>query len=270
MVNAICNILGIARRTYFHWQKSSDKAYAINLFNKYFTKEDLEEFLKKGKIDRIEKLNSLFDETILKYLLIYIDSFTKNSRYTSLSMAHNIFIDFYFQFLCKLKNNENYQQLDFNALLYSELHKYVLKSYISDSSEENVEEKLKERELINSKNSRKEMLHLIEIESQNDFFKLQAHFSYFKYWDEGMLFFLDFNLKNNFKSFLNGYGSELLFHTVGLNVYLETFELDLYYEDKLNMIAQIKKELLKNYEENRIPLEAVLEYIEKYKNDYLN
>ncbi len=270
MVNAICNILGIARRTYFHWQKSSDKAYAINLFNKYFTKEDLEEFLEKGKIDRLEKLNSLFDETILKYLLIYIDSFTKNSRYISLSMAHNIFIDFYFQFLCNLKNNENYQELDFNALLYSELHKYVLKKCIRGSSEENIQKKLKERERINSKNSRKEKLHLIEIESQKDFFKLQAHFSYFKYWDEGMLFFLDFNLKNNFKSFLNGSNSELLLHVVGLNVYLGTSELDLYYEDKLHMIALIREELLKNYEGNKIPLEVVLEYIEKYKKDYLN
>lgn len=270
MVNTICNILGIARRTYFHWQKSSDKAYAINLFNKYFTKEDLEEFLKKGKIDRLEKLNSLFNETIFKYETIYIDSFTKNSRYSSLSMAHDIFIDFYFQFLCKLKNNENYQELDFNALLYSELHKYVQKRYIYDSSEENIQKELKDQELINNKNSRKEMLHSITIKSQNDFFKVQTHFSYFKSWDEGMLFFLDFNLKNNFKSFLNGYGSEMLLHAVGLNVYLETSDLDLYYENKLNMVARIKKELLKNYEENEIPLEAVLEYIEKYKNDYLN
>lgn len=45
-------------------------------------------------------------------------------------------------------------------------------------------------------------------------------------------------------------------------MYLETSELDLYYENKLNMIASIK-ELLKNYEENKIPIETVLEYIEK-------
>lgn len=258
----------ISVNTFYLWKKQ--KRPVIEFFSKYSTDDEIKEFIKTGKIDKIEKLNSLYNETIFKYLTIYIDSFSKNSRYSSLSMAHNIFIDFYFQFLCKLKNNENYQQLDFNAFLYSELHKYVQKRYIHDSSEENIQKKLKEQELDNSKKNRNEMLDSIAIKSQNDFFKLQAHFSYFKYWDEGMLFFLDFNLKNNFKSFLNEYGSELLLHAVGLNVYLETSELDLYYENKLNMIASIKKELLKNYEENKIPIEAVLEYIEKYKNDYLN
>jgi hypothetical protein len=54
MVDTISKILGIARRTYFHWQKDEDKCFAINLFNKYFTKEELEEFIETGKILRCD------------------------------------------------------------------------------------------------------------------------------------------------------------------------------------------------------------------------
>jgi hypothetical protein len=257
----------ISVNTFYLWKKQ--KRPVIEFFSKYSTDDEIKEFIKTGKIDRIEKLNALFDESILKYLLIYIDSFTKNSRYTSLSMAQDIFIDFYFQFLCELKNNVNLQKDDFNALLYSELHKYVFKKYIHNSSVENVKKRLLQEELIDNKISRKEILHITAIESQNDFFRLQSHFSYFRNWDEGMLFFLDFNLKNNFKSFLNRYGKELLLHTIGLNVYLETSELDLHYTEKLYMVASIKKELLKKCEENEISLEEIIEHIEKYKNEFL-
>jgi hypothetical protein len=256
----------ISVNTFYLWKKQ--KRPVIEFFSKYSTDDEIKEFIKTGKINRIEKLNSLFNETILKYLLVYIDSFTKNSRYISLSMAYNIFIDFYFQFLCELKNNVNLHKDDFNALLYSELHKYVFKKYIHNSSAENVKKRLLELEQIDNKISRKEMLHVITLESENDFFRLQNHFSYFKHWDEGMVLFLDFILKNNFKFLLNR-GKELLLHTIGLNVYLETSELDLHYTEKLNMVIKIKKELLNNYEENEISLEKILEYIEKYKNDFL-
>ncbi len=59
MVNTISKILGIARRTYFHWQKDEDKCYAINLFNKYFKKEELEEFIATGKIEKFEKTKQM-------------------------------------------------------------------------------------------------------------------------------------------------------------------------------------------------------------------
>lgn len=257
----------ISVNTFYLWKKQ--KRPVIEFFSKYSTDDETKEFIKTGKIDRIEKLNFLFDETIFKYQKIYIDSFDKDFRYSGLHMANDIFIDFYFQFLCELKNIENLEEHDFNTLLYCELHKYVLKKYIHDSSAENIQKELEELELIDHENSRKEILHQMEEVNQNDFFELQNHFSCFKYWDEGMLFFLDFNLKDNFKSFLDKRYSELLLHVIGLNVYLETFNLDLDYKRKLNMIARIKKELLKNYEENEISLEKVLEHIEKYKNDFL-
>lgn len=59
MVDTISKILGIARRTYFHWQKDEYKYYAINLFNKYFTKEELEEFIETGKILRCDLVKDI-------------------------------------------------------------------------------------------------------------------------------------------------------------------------------------------------------------------
>ena len=143
----------------------------------------------------------------------------------------------------------------------------MFKKYIHNSSVENVKKRLVQEELIDNKISRKEILHITAIESQNDFFRLQSHFSYFRNWDEGMLFFLDFNLKNNFKSFLNRYGKELLLHTIGLNVYLETSELDLHYTEKLHMVASIKNELLKKCNEfNSIRIQFV-HHLLKFKTD---
>lgn len=64
MIEVICQILGIARRTYFHWQKSDDKAYGIKLFNKYFTQEELEEFIKTGSIKKQEMVKNISVEEL--------------------------------------------------------------------------------------------------------------------------------------------------------------------------------------------------------------
>lgn len=253
----------ISVNTFYLWKKQ--KRPVIEFFSKYSTDEEIKEFINTGKIDKIEKLNFLFSKTINKYRNIYINSFGKDFNYTCLNSAHDIFIDFYFQFLCALKKIKNLDKYDFNALLYSELHKYTLKKFIYDSSEKNIRENLKELEHID--NYEKEYVYLIEKNNHRAFFDLQKHFHCFKYWDEGMLFFLDFNLNDNFQSFLNKKNKELLYHSIGLNVYLKVPEID--YETKLEIIFHIREELLKNTEENEVSLEKVLEYIERYKNDFI-
>lgn len=64
MIEIICQILGIARRTYFHWQKSDGKASGIKLFNKYFTKEELEEFIETGSIKKQEMVKNISVEEL--------------------------------------------------------------------------------------------------------------------------------------------------------------------------------------------------------------
>ena len=52
MIETIIKLMGFSRNTYFNWKK--EKRPIINLLEKYFTKEDLEEFLKTGKIKEFE------------------------------------------------------------------------------------------------------------------------------------------------------------------------------------------------------------------------
>lgn len=74
MVNTICEILGIARRTYFHWQKNEEKAHAINFFNNYFKQEELEEFLETQKIRKLELIKGFSAEELENLL------FNKNNN----------------------------------------------------------------------------------------------------------------------------------------------------------------------------------------------
>ncbi len=69
MVEIICKVLGIARRTYFHWQKSPDKCYSINLFNKYFSEKELLEFMETGKIAKFENLNFYLMSSSMSFLI---------------------------------------------------------------------------------------------------------------------------------------------------------------------------------------------------------
>lgn len=49
-------ILEISENSYFRWKKK-DHVVLVNLLEKYFTKEDLKEFLESGKIKKMENLN---------------------------------------------------------------------------------------------------------------------------------------------------------------------------------------------------------------------
>ena len=52
-------LFGYSPQTYFNWKKESDKRPIINLLDKYFKKEELEEFLETGKIDKFENIENL-------------------------------------------------------------------------------------------------------------------------------------------------------------------------------------------------------------------
>ncbi|UXC30733.1 hypothetical protein N3114_12620 (plasmid) [Aliarcobacter butzleri] len=67
-INLVCNLFGIARRTYFHWKKDINKNKSINLIEKYFTKEELEEFITNGKIEKQELIKDLSIDEIQKLI----------------------------------------------------------------------------------------------------------------------------------------------------------------------------------------------------------
>jgi len=57
MINTICNIMAISRSAYFKFKK--EERPVIALLEKYFSKEELLEFLKNGKIEKFEYIKNL-------------------------------------------------------------------------------------------------------------------------------------------------------------------------------------------------------------------
>ncbi len=52
MINTIVKILDVSKNTYWNWKNQNRPI--ISLLDKYFSKEDLQEFLQTGKIERLE------------------------------------------------------------------------------------------------------------------------------------------------------------------------------------------------------------------------
>jgi hypothetical protein len=66
MKSAITKILDIADRTYYNWKR--ERRPIIGLLEKYFTNDDLEEYLKTGAISRLEKLDNLDSELLERHI----------------------------------------------------------------------------------------------------------------------------------------------------------------------------------------------------------
>ena len=66
MKSAITKILDIADRTYYNWK--SEGRPIISLLEKYFSSEDLEEYLQTGSISRLEKLDNLDSELLERHI----------------------------------------------------------------------------------------------------------------------------------------------------------------------------------------------------------
>ncbi|SFP02468.1 hypothetical protein [Hydrogenimonas thermophila] len=69
MKDIIKSILSISDKTYYNWKK--EERPIIALLHKYFTENDLKEFLETGKIGRYEKENEPYDKRLL-YLKLFI------------------------------------------------------------------------------------------------------------------------------------------------------------------------------------------------------
>lgn len=62
MINAIVNILGVSKNSYWNYKKQERPIIAF--LEKYFSKDDLEEFLNYGRVSKLEYLNSMRENEI--------------------------------------------------------------------------------------------------------------------------------------------------------------------------------------------------------------
>ncbi len=282
MISTLSDLLGNSPKTISNWKKENRPI--INLLYKYFKKEDLEEFLEIGKVNKFEKLNFLYEEVIYKNSKIYLDSFTTNFNYLNLSTSHSIFIDFYFYFLFKLKENNNLFKEQFNNLLNTLLHDYLMNKYIKTISDEENMKKLIEKKLeelkelediyIASKfDVRNKILNEFKDRNDSDLENIQKHLHCFELWTDDMIMYLDYILKNNLEIFLDSGNEELIYHAIGFNIYLNfPNETPLY---KLDLISSINKILIEDYNKkekitiNKI-MELATEHLAMLKYNYKN
>lgn len=168
MVNTICKILGIARRTYFHWQKSEDKSYSIYLLNKYFTKEELEEFLETGKIEKFDIINqiNINNQKILKKF--FFKEYT-NDRFNK-EFSDFLFPEFekYIEKLI-LKNQKKYPNQNFIKVSY--FNKSIFYEFLIENDEIMEEIKVKFNYFDDSTSSCKSgFINDLSMISESDFF----------------------------------------------------------------------------------------------------
>lgn len=76
-------LLEISENSYFRWKKK-DHVILINFLEKYFTKEDLEEFVTNGKIERMDKLKEMDfqkDKILNKFFFEYYTHKSINAEF---------------------------------------------------------------------------------------------------------------------------------------------------------------------------------------------
>lgn len=204
-------ILEVSEKSYYRW-KSKDHPILINLLEKYFSDDELKEFLNTKKIQKFEQLEFIQKRIIDINSKKYLDSFTnsKNFRYDGLASSYDIFIQFYFYFLVELKElfiQNNYFGLKLHDILMSSISKFFVKRF-SESLLEFGNKKLTQ-EIIQDLNNE----NIARIKD------MQRNTMCFKNWSEDMFLYLEYILKNDLKNFLDSDNKELIFHAVGFNVY---------------------------------------------------
>jgi len=128
-------IFGFASTTTYYSWKKDPKRKIFKFIKKYFTKEDLEEFLETGKINKLEKINKLSDIENLVYNL-YFD-FYSNLKFSDLCIYFK-FLNFVVTEIDKIKDDM------VNSGGYMDFHREVgLKNIIRNLSYEFYQEKYK-------------------------------------------------------------------------------------------------------------------------------
>lgn len=134
----ICELLGISDKSYYRWR---EERKIFPLLEKYFKKEDLEEFLETGKIKKLEKLNTIqyleqfvrdLDHKInIERVEMIIDEFNNhNSENKIYPTVDSVFSDFYnFLEASELSEFIDYLQLDtFKKFNIEKFKLYLLSS----------------------------------------------------------------------------------------------------------------------------------------------
>ena len=299
---SVLKLMCFSRNTFYVW-KREDRPI-ISLIEKYFTEEDIEEFLNTGKIHKFDNLKSEF---LFSNQLLYVKSFAKSKSLLSEPHVKDKFKDFYFSFLLNFESIDipfSIDTLGIKSLLTNYLYLYQmdkikenikivkinekfenLKLDIDDAinstigTEKKELKKFKENLQKQELTEKEKFLEKIFSENEDDLRMVIQNFNIFDNWNNNIYYFLKIVKKDDFNYFINSKSDELLYQAIGYLVYsLSPHNINM--EEKLQIIYSafhyfifnkdfispdnVKSHILKRLENNKSFSEIDKEISHKY------
>lgn len=256
----MANLFSASEGAYYKWKRENRPI--IQLVDKYLSKENIEEFLDTGKIQKLENISYIIEHFVDKNLSLYSKSFEVANSLLHKSPTRDEFKDFYFYFLINLKKinfSFDINLSGIHSLLTHFLYQYQMKklkeSLKKDIINQEIEEfKIDLNELINNSNAQEirelEKNHLTDDKIQEQIIEnmfsrnksnlkgVMKYYDTFNLWNNDIYHFLMLMEKDNFDYFINSKNDELLYQAIGFLVYSSSSENFEVYE-KLDLISSI-------------------------------
>lgn len=298
----ILELMCFSRNTFYVWKR--EERPIISLIEKYFSNEDLKEFLETGGIKKFENIKFITDNYVAKSQAFYVNSFKESQSLLSEPHVNYKFKDFYFNFLAdfgKINFPFNINILGIQSLLTQYLYQYQTQKIkenlkinkinekledlkfkideaITYSDGEEKEELKKFKENFQDETQKDEIVENIFSVNERNFEGLMLHFFTFNTWNDDMYYFLELVKKDEFDYFINSKNDELLYQAIGYLVYSLSDNLNMV--EKLQIIystfhyfifnkdlissTNVKKHILKRLENNKSFSEIDKEISHKY------
>jgi hypothetical protein len=246
MYKNTAKLIGNNEKTIYRWKK--EERPIIDLLEKYFSVEDLEEFLETNKIKRLEKFGLITDEVFNLNKLKYMNSFYNSS----LLSFDDDFISFYFLFLKELKLALE-DQSEVDTLVFSSSFYIVPLNQLLNTFIVYVSSSMPTQQAVNYT------------------YRVYKHFNIFDKWDNYMLLFLIECIDNEFKNLYDKNDdiknkNEAIFQILGFYYFTSDKNKDFSEIEKLNLLKISYDKYLKSNTINNDEIDTILDAILPLKN----
>lgn len=222
MKKQIIELLQISNVSYYRWRKTPKREgdnkppKIFDLLEKYFTEQELQEFLDTGKISKfeiIEEFKMILQGSKWDYLEFI-------NKYLKFSNNFDVFTDYYYRFLVyidALQNNPNRSDVKFQNIF--KLND-ALPSFLINNN----------------------FTHL----NESEVYKLQEKIRQINSLDQNTTNFILLNISNDFQllaqqqtgiQFSDEYRKQSVIHTLMFCIY--KYHPDLAYEEKINLLGSV-------------------------------
>jgi len=242
----IIKLMKYSRNTYYVWKR--EKRPIISLLEKYFSENDIKEFLDTGKVSKFEKGNFLLKEIYEKKKVAYLDLF----HIKSLRNCNTDFQIFYFKFLRELKQaSTNTSKLDnwlFNKYFFIAPFNQLINTFL--------------------------IAYLDDLDFKHKMTKtyiIYKDFDIFDSWDSYMLLFIkeciDNNFKNLYEPFEGGISylssmQEIIYHISGFYIFTDIKFEKLQDMEKIELLSKtftMQEKKLTSVQPSKISIDDILD-----------